>query len=65
MTTPTLDEYMAFARLTDGLATAADGAKMVGRCRPDQRNQWDVVASTIEVVRQSCFQLASERAVKQ
>lgn len=57
-----MDEYAAFATLTEGLARATEGARRLGTLRPDQ--PWPVVAQALLVCRESAFRLAGEGALK-
>lgn len=56
-----LDEYSAFAQLTEGLSKAAEGAKRLYSVRPDQ--PWNHVAKSLEVCREIAFRCAGEGIV--
>lgn len=62
MTTQKIAEYEAFQRLTDGIQTAIDGAKLMAQARPDQAYAWEKMAEAWNVAREACFRLAGERA---
>ncbi len=57
-----LGEYDAFARLTNGLKMAQDGAKMMAAHQPDKAHMWNKMAETYAVCIQSVFKLSEESA---
>jgi hypothetical protein len=58
-------EYEAFSRLADGLAQAADGARLMARYQPDKGHMWQKMAETIEVCKTSVYKLSEESVMKQ
>lgn len=58
-------EHDAFHRLTEGAQMAIDGALLMSRLRPDQRNQWEKVAEAWTVTKEACYRLAGESVNKQ
>ena len=59
-----LSEYDAFQRITDGLASAADGARMMAKHQPEHGHKWAKMAEVYDVCRQSVFKLAEEKATR-
>ena len=53
-------EYDAFQSLAESLGHAADAANAMARHRPDQRYQWELMAKTLGVCKQSIYKLAEE-----
>lgn len=58
------DEYLAFSRLADNLAQAADGARQLARLQSDKGFAWLKMANTLEVCKQSVYRLSEESATK-
>ena len=54
------DEHDAFQALINGLKIAGDGARAMGRFRPDQKKGWDLLANTYAVCAESAYKLAEE-----
>lgn len=59
-----LSEYDAFKRLTDGIAMAKDGARMMAAHQPDKAFMWEKMVETYEVCIQSVYKLSEEAVSK-
>ena len=59
-----LDEYSAFARLSEGMSMAADGARMMAHHQPDKAHMWLKMADTYEVAVKAIYKLSEESALK-
>ena len=59
-----LSEYDAFARLSEGMSMAADGARMMAHHQPDKAHMWNKMAETYSVAVQAIYKLSEESALK-
>ena len=59
-----LSEYDAFARLSEGMSMAADGARMMAVHQNDKAHMWLKMADTYEVAVKAIYKLSEESALK-
>ena len=59
-----LSEYDAFARLSEGMSMAADGARMMAVHQSDKAHMWLKMADTYEVAVKAIYKLSEESALK-
>lgn len=57
-----LSEHDCMLRITSGLATAADGAKMMAAHRPDQSYMWLKLSEAFRLNEAAAWKLAEEAA---